>query len=236
MHGPLRVLGPQGLSSRFAPQGTLAYPCPVFGSVIVAPGLEMALNRDAIMLTKASGLLVAGVGLAISSLTQAYDLPAVNLGFTSFREGAPPSGPGWYVQQYVQFYRNGGLKDSGGDDLLLPTRRGFEKAEVDANIGLTQLVYQSDQPLLLGGKWGMNLMLPYASLEIDPEDNLALSANGGNLGDILLGPYLQRDPVMGPNGPKFVQRVELQLIFPTGSYDSDHALNVGSNVFSFNPY
>jgi hypothetical protein len=188
------------------------------------------------MREKVAGLLVAGAGLIMVSSPQAYDLPAVNLGFTSFLDGAPPSGPGWYVQQYVQIYRNGGLKDSGGDDLLLPTQRGFEKAEVDANIGLTQLVYQSDQPLLLGGKWGMNLMLPYASLDIDPEDNLALSANDDNLGDILVGPYLQWDPVMGPNGPKLVQRVELQLILPTGSYDSDHALNVGSNVFSFNPY
>jgi hypothetical protein len=188
------------------------------------------------MREKVAGLLVAGAGLIMVSSAQAYDLPAVNLGFTSFLDGAPPSGPGWYVQQYVQIYRNGGLKDSGGDDLLLPTQRGFEKAEVDANIGLTQLVYQSDQPLLLGGKWGMNLMLPYASLDIDPEDNLALSANDGNLGDILVGPYLQWDPVMGPNGPKLVQRVELQLILPTGSYDSDHALNVGSNVLSFNPY
>jgi hypothetical protein len=188
------------------------------------------------MTTKGARLLVAGVALAVAPLTQAYDLPAVNLGFTSFLDGAPPAGPGWYVQQYVQVYREGHLKDAGGDDLRLPTPRGFEKAEVDLNIGLTQLVYQSDQPLLLGGKWGMNLMLPYASFDLDPEDNFALSANSGNLGDILVGPYLQWDPIMGPNGPRFVQRVEFQLIFPTGAYDSDHALNVSSNVFSFNPY
>lgn len=182
------------------------------------------------------GYWVVACGLALAPAAQAYDLPAVNLGFTSFLDGAPPAGPGWYVQQYVQFYRKGRLKDGGGDDSLVPTPRGFEKAEVDLNIGLTQLVYQSDQPLLLGGKWGMNLMLPYASFDLDPDDNLALSTNSGNLGDVLIGPYLQWDPIMGPNGPRFVHRVEFQMIFPTGSYDSDHALNVGSNVFSFNPY
>jgi hypothetical protein len=181
-------------------------------------------------------LLAAVAGLGMAALAQAYDLPAVNLGSTSFLDGAPPAGPGWYVQQYLQLYRNGRLKDSGGDDLRLPTARGLEKAEVDVNSGLTQLIYQSDQPLLLGGKWGMNLILPYASFDLDPEDNFALSANSGNLGDLLIGPYLQWDPIMGPNGPRFVQRVEFQLIFPTGAYDSDRALNVGSNVFSFNPY
>ncbi len=193
-------------------------------------------------MTKTSaGLLLAGLGVAMTPLAQADGLPAVNLGFTSFLDGAPPAGPGWYVQQYVQIYRNGQIKDDGGDAVRLPTgdplAPTFKKAEVDLNIGLTQLVYQSDQPLLLGGKWGMNLMLPYASIDLEPEHNLAgLSANSGNLGDILVGPYLQWDPIMGPNGPRFVQRVEFQMIFPTGDYDADHALNVSSNVFSFNPY
>ena len=64
----------------------------------------------------------------------------------------------------------------------------------------------------------------------------ALSHNSGNLGDLLIGPFLQWDPVMGPNGPRFMQRIELQMLLPTGDYDPDHALNPGSNVFSFNPY
>jgi hypothetical protein len=183
--------------------------------------------------------LVLGLGfctaLACAQTTAAYELPgSLNLGATSFLDGAPPAGPGWYAVQYVQFYRNGRLKDDGGDDFRLPTPRGPEKAELDIVAGLTQLVYLSEQPLLWGGKWGVNLMLPYADLDLDPDDT-PLSTNGG-LGDLLLGPFLQWDPIMGPNGPRFVQRVELQLIFPTGSYDSGDALNAGSNYFSFNPY
>lgn len=188
------------------------------------------------MTKKSVRLMLAAMGLAVAPMGHAYDLPAVNLGFTSFLDGAPPAGPGWYVQQYVQLYRDGALRNSSGNDVRLPTPRGFEKASVDANIGLTQLVYQSDQPLLLGGKWGMNLMLPYGEVDLEPDDNFALSANGSNLGDILVGPFLQWDPIMGPDGPVFMQRIEFQLIFPTGSYDANDALNIGSNFFSFNPY
>ncbi|NEX18268.1 MAG: phenol degradation protein meta [Halochromatium sp.] len=178
------------------------------------------------------GLILAAL---LSQPAAAYDLPSLNLGFTSFLDGAPPSGPGWYAQQYLQFYRSARLKDADGDNALIPTPQGLRTAEVDANIGLTQLIYQSDQPLLLNGNWGLNLMLPYASLDLDP-DNGPIQASSANLGDLLVGPYLQWDPIMGPNGPRFVQRVELQMIFPTGDYDADKAVNPGSNVFSFDPY
>ena len=183
---------------------------------------------------------VTSLILAAAAPAAAYDLPPVNLGFTSFLDGAPPSGPGWYVQEYLQTLQKAKLKDGDSNQISLPVSNGgpptLEPAEVDVNVALTQLVYQSDQELMLGGKWGINFMLPYADFDLDPHDNLALLPNSGGFGDLLVGPYLQWDPVMGPNGPRFVQRVELQMIFPTGKYDSDRALNPGSNFFSFNPY
>lgn len=191
------------------------------------------------MSRKGLGVLMAGVGIVVSSAGHAFNLPAVNLGFTSFLDGGPPAGPGWYAQQYVQFYRGATIRDAQGRARLFPsqdpTDSRLRSVDVDMNIGLTQLLYQSDQPLAFGGKWGLNLMLPYASFDLDPGDTVA-TANSGALGDILIGPYLQWDPIMGPNGPRFMHRIELQMIFPTGDYDSGRALNVGSNVFSFNPY
>jgi len=176
-----------------------------------------------------------GLLSAVSLSASAYDLPPVNLGFTSFLDGLPPAGAGWYFQEYLQYY-DGKMKNSDGDRISLPTTGGLKKASVDSFVSLTQLIYQSDQELMLGGKWGMNLMLPWASVDLDPQHNLAISANSAGFGDLLIGPFLQWDPIMGPNGPQFVQRVELQMIFPTGKYNDDQAINPGSNFFSFNPY
>ena len=56
------------------------------------------------------------------------------------------------------------------------------------------------------------------------------------MGDLLVGPFLQWDPVMGSKGPVFMHRIELSVILPTGKYDHMKALNPGSNFISFNPY
>ncbi|MCZ7592950.1 MAG: transporter [Kiritimatiellae bacterium] len=173
-------------------------------------------------------LVIGALSLAAAALmtqpSAAYDQPAVNLGFTSFLDGGPPAGPGWYFQQYAQFYTSDSFKDfsAPGDP------------KVDVWVGLSQLLYQSDQTVLFGGKWGLDLILPYASFDLS-ERGSPLTANSG-LGDLLIGPYLQWDPIMGENGPVFMHRIELQTIVPTGDYDEKKAMNAGANVVSLNPY
>lgn len=79
----------------------------------------------------------------------------------------------------------------------------------------------------------MNLILPVVTLDSNVPQ---IPDNGGGLGDLNVGPFLQWDPIMGEKGPIFVQRIELTFILPTGKYDSNKALNPGSNFVSFNPY
>jgi hypothetical protein len=163
-----------------------------------------------------------------------YDLPSVNLGLTSFVDGTPPAGPGHYLTQWVQYYGSKRLNDEDGNPLL----PGFADEDLKAWVSVTQYLYLSDRKLLFGGNWGVMVILPVVSLDLEygtsvtgfPQDN------SGGVGDIIIAPLLQWDPIMGKDGPIFVQRIELQLIFPTGKYDDDKELNPGSNFFSFNPY
>ncbi len=177
-----------------------------------------------------SAVLLSG-SLFIAEILYAYDQPSVNLGFTSYLDGGPPAGPGFYFTQYLQYYTASQFNDEEGHEIPFPG------PSVDVLVGLSQFIYQSDQPVLLGGKWGLDVIIPVVNIDADygapgpfPADN------GGGIGDVLVGPFIQWDPVMGAKGPLFMHRIELQMILPSGKYDSDRELNPGSNFFSFNPY
>jgi hypothetical protein len=173
---------------------------------------------------KRHAMAIVGCMWAITLAAWAYDQPAVNLGFTSFLDGGPPAGPGWYYTQYGQFYTSDRFTD-----LPFPG-----DPELDAWIGLSQVIYQSGHALFGTARWGLDIIVPYAAFDLKANDT-PLRANDG-LGDLLVGPFLQWDPIMGPGGPRFIQRLELQTIWPTGDYDRHYAINPGANVFSLNPY
>ncbi|WAJ37908.1 transporter [Pseudomonas sp. GOM7] len=173
--------------------------------------------------------LPLALALATSG-AQAYDLPVVNLGLTSFLDGGLPAGPGWYLQQYYQRYSADRLRDRNGDRIGLP------KTELDYQVAVTQVSYLSN--LRLGNaSLGLNAVLPIVT-KMDVDDglnNAALKAQDG-MGDLLVGPFIQFDPIMGPDGPRFVHRIEWQVNLPTGEYSDKRDINPGNNAVSFNPY
>ncbi|HUK83620.1 MAG TPA: transporter [Verrucomicrobiae bacterium] len=166
--------------------------------------------------------------LVVCGAAIAYDLPPLNLGFTSFLDGGPPAGPGFYFTEYGQWYHADRFPG-------LPVPPGTSVPdELDVWISLSQFIYQSNQKVLLGGKWGLDVIVPVVAFDVSPDH--PVTDNGAGFGDLLVGPYIQWDPIMRTNGPVFMHRIEFQMLLPTGRYSDKDALNPGSNFFSIDPY
>jgi len=171
--------------------------------------------------------------LLLPSLAWSFDEPAVNLGATSFFDGAPlPGGPGFYAVEYLTYSTTQKLLDSNGNKLGFPTTQN-----ISVFAPVTQLIYVPENGKFGNKQLGFQMLLPWlANVHVnDGMSNTVLKGNSG-IGDVSAGVSLQFDPIMGAHGPLFSQRFELQIIAPTGSYDRTATVNPGSNFWSFDPY
>ncbi len=170
--------------------------------------------------------------LLIASTAQAYDEPVVNLGYTSFYDGSPPSGPGFYFQDYFQYYTANRFNDDKGNRLPLP------RTDLDVVANVTQFIYVTTKKIF-GANLGFSALLPWVVNDRvnDGLENRVLKAENGP-GDLWIGPALQFDPMMRKDGqgPLFVSRIELDVIAPIGRYSNVNAINASSHFWSLNPY
>lgn len=170
--------------------------------------------------------------ILMAATAEAYDEPVVNLGYTSFYDGSPPSGPGFYFQDYFQNYTSKRFNDQNGKPIPLP------RTDLDVIANVTQFIYVT-QVKIGTANLGFSTLLPWvvnANVR-DGLENSVLRADSGH-GDLWIGPALQFAPIMRKDGqgPLFVQRFDLDIIAPIGQYSRFNAINPGSHFWSLNPY
>jgi hypothetical protein len=156
----------------------------------------------------------------------------INLGGTSFYDGfAGPSGLSHLT--YLKFSTARSIRDNTGKE-----NGAFDNPKINIITLINQLSYYSPNTIGGGAHLGWSLLVPIVSLDGDFGDNgPKLQDNGTGLGDIVVGPQIQFDPIVNAHGrPVFVQRLAFDTILPTGKYDKNKDLNPGSNFFSLNPY
>jgi hypothetical protein len=173
------------------------------------------------------GALIAAAafqGGTTDAHAQGVSLPPVNLGDTSFLDGI--AFPGFVVQETLSHFRANQFRDADGND-----RPGSNRITV--NSAVTQLAWISNFRLL-GGYYGAEALIPLA--EVDADTDFGPNGRERGLGDMSVVPIFIQWPEYKPFGMPFYQRLNLLFKVPTGEYSDRNSVNVGSNLYSFNPY
>ncbi len=176
-------------------------------------------------------IFVIGVFL-LAAQAAAYDLPPVNLGSTSFFDGAvPPTGPGLYGMQFFTFYGADRLTDAHGKRLPLPRQHLHLEALT------TQLIYASPAKIFGSASPGAIVIIPtvVGAAADDGLGGTALRADTG-LADTLFGAFLSFDPIGREGRPLLAQSLEFDIIAPTGHYSRRVSVTPGSNFLSLDPF
>jgi hypothetical protein len=179
------------------------------------------------MTTRHIGFLAFSfLSLAGSTIVNAgpVSLPWVNLGQTSFEDGV--ANLGWFFEEIMEYYHAGQFNDSGG--AKVPGQNDLTTAAA-----ITHLAYFSTYKLL-GGYIGAEALVPLVDASLDASFQPHNHEQG--VGDLIISPFMLQWNDGNLFGKQFFQRFDLDLVVPTGKYNSDRALNIGNNIVSVNPY
>jgi hypothetical protein len=190
---------------------------------------------------KSSGISKVAIAIVLASTSgftaaQAVTVnePAgINLGGTSFFDALGKYTPGLIYQQYFQIQHFDSINGDNGNPIPV-----FKNPSITAIVSLNQFIYVSPYHVM-GGVLGGMAILPLTDLNASfaPGSPVALKANRGmGVGDITWGPFLAFPPVIRGGRPVFAQRVEFDVVSPSGSYDTSKDINPSSGFWSINPY
>ena len=155
---------------------------------------------------------------------QEVTLPPVNLGESNFLDGV--AGPGLLFEETISYYHANRFTDSRGGKIPGDN-------SVESWLSLTHLAYLTKWKIL-GGFYGVETLLP--AVRVDLDTDFGIRGHKGGLGDLILSPFIIQWVDHKIFNMPYFHRINFPFILPTGRYDKDSAVNIGSHLYSFNPY
>ena len=162
--------------------------------------------------------------IPFSAYGQEVALPSVNLGASNFMDGV--AGPGLLFEETIEYYHADRFSDFKG-------RKIPGDNSVESWLSLTHLAYLTKWKIV-GGYYGFEALLP--AVRVDLDTDLGIRGHKSGLGDLVLSPFIIQWVDHKIFNMPYFHRINFPFILPTGRYDRDSAINIGSHVYSFNPY
>lgn len=167
---------------------------------------------------------LAALVVGNEAAADAVALPPLGLGNTSFMDGV--AGPGKLFELPIQFNHANEIKDDRGHSVS-----GHQR--ISSLSVAPHFAYISDTKVL-GAYYGAEVLLPLVRLDLDIANGP--KGTSARQGDLIVSPLLlQWEPVQLLGRP-FWQRLNFVFTLPTGDYSDNASVNVGSNVWVFNPH
>lgn len=151
--------------------------------------------------------------LCVYSLFSYHLPPILNLGTTNILDGGPlrPK-PGCYLYEYLTYYHANKFLDAHGKNL-----GGVKSPTVNYVNLLNEFVYETSKIKIFGASPGITVYVPIVLYSAITPNSLGFTDAGSGFGNIILGPYLQWEPIKYRGRDLFVHRICFNLFLPIGT-------------------